>query len=354
MPFRAIAGHRPLLALLSRAIARGTLPPSLLFAGPDGVGKRLTAIALAQALNCERPVPFAQTDTAPGGNTDRAVAPGTSPGAAGIDACGSCAACRRIARGVHADVLLVEPGDSGAIKIEQVRDVVDRTGYRPFEGRRRVVVIDGADALGLPAQDAILKTLEEPPPASVFVLVTDRPDVLLPTVRSRCQRLRFGPLTPAQVAALLMRENAMPAAEAHAAAAASGGSIGRAIAGAEDGAMEARDVAARLLQGVAITSDPRRRLDGARLLTGGGSDRHELSRRLLALSSLIRDLGVLGARADNRTLANSDLEPQLQALLKSYDADRALRAYAVVDRALDAVGRNASPKIVADWLALNL
>src|SRR5919112_6335545 len=108
MPFRSIAGHRPLLALLARATARRSLPPSLLFAGPDGVGKRLTAIALAQALNCERPVPFAEADTtavASSGTSDAAVA----PGAAAMDACGSCAACRRIARGVHADVLLVEP-----------------------------------------------------------------------------------------------------------------------------------------------------------------------------------------------------------------------------------------------------
>jgi len=126
------------------------------------------------------------------------------------------------------------------------------------------------------------------------------------------------------------------------------------MADAEDGAADAREVAARLLQGVAATADPRRRLDGAKMLTGGGSDRDELSRRLLALSSLIRDLGLLGARADDRTLANADLKPRLQSLLPSFDGDRALQAYAVVDRALDALGRNASPKIVADWLALNL
>jgi DNA polymerase-3 subunit delta' len=335
MPFRAITGHRPLLELLARANARGTVPPSLLFSGPAGVGKRLTAVALAQALNCQRPV-------------------SPDPSGSATDACGECSACSRIARGVHADVLIVEPGDTGAIKIEQIRDVVDRSGYRPFEGRRRVVIIDGADALGLPAQDAILKTLEEPPSASVFVLITDRPDVLLPTVRSRCQRLRFGPLSPADVAALLVRDHGMTAAEAHAAAAASDGSIGRAIDGAAEGAMEARDIAARLLQGVATTSDPRRRLDGAKLLTGGGSDRDELSRRLLALSSLIRDLGLLGARADDRALANADLKPQLQSLLRCYDGDRALRAFSAIDRALDALNRNASPKIVADWLALNL
>jgi len=332
MPFAAITGHRPLLELLSRATARQTLPPSLLFAGPEGVGKRLTAIALAQALNCERPV--------------------ETP--AGRDSCGTCAQCTRIARGVHADVLVVEPGDTGTIKIEQIREVVERSGYRPFEGRRRVVIVDHAEALGVPAQDAILKTLEEPPSASVFVLITDRPDVLLPTVRSRCQRLRFGPLSPADVAALLVRDHGMTASEAHAAAAAADGSIGRAIEGNSEAVAEARDSAARLLQGAAGSMDPRRRIDGAKMLVGGNADRDELSRRLLALSSLLRDLGLLGARADQRSLANADLTPQLQTLLRSYDGDRALRGFEVVDRALEALERNASPKIVADWVALNL
>src|SRR5690349_9723813 len=98
MPFSAIAGHRPVLDLLVRAVARGTLPPSLVFAGPEGVGKRLTATALAQALNCERPILHAGLFS---------------------DACGVCGACARIARGVHADVLVIEPGESGTIKVDQ-------------------------------------------------------------------------------------------------------------------------------------------------------------------------------------------------------------------------------------------
>jgi DNA polymerase-3 subunit delta' len=332
MPFRTIAGHRPLLELLARATARGTLPPSLLFAGPSGVGKRLTAVALAQTLNCDNPSTYAD----------------------GLDACGACKPCTRIAKGVHADVFLVEPGDTGSINIAQIREVVDRAGYRPFEGRRRVVIIDDADALGIPAQDAVLKTLEEPPPASVFVLVTDRPDVLLPTVRSRCQRLRFGPLEVGDVAAILVRDHEMSATEAHAAAAAAGGSVGRAIDGSAEDAIEARAAAARLLQGAASSTDPRRRLDGAKALAGGGGDRDELSRRLLAMSSLLRDIGLLHAHADARTLANADLKPQLETLTRAYDGERALRAFAAVDRAMDALERNGSPKIVADWLALNL
>jgi DNA polymerase III subunit delta' len=332
MPFASVTGHRPVIDLLRRAVARQALPQSLIFAGPDGVGKRTTALALAQVLNCEHPI---------------------TTGTADRDACGRCAACTRIARGVHADLLSIEPGDTGTIKTDQVREAIDRAAYRPFEGRRRVVIVDQADALMPEAQNALLKTLEEPPPASVFVLVTARPDVLLPTVRSRCQRLRFGPLTAHDVAAVLTRDHGFSATDAQAAAAASDGSVGRALAeGAED-AIEARDAAARLL-GAAAGSDPRRRLDGAKAFIGGAGDRDDLSRRLLALASLLRDLGLLATRAGEQALANADLHAQLQSLLRAYDAPRAVEAFSVVDRALDALDRNASPKIVADWVALHL
>src|SRR6185295_12277236 len=128
----------------------------------------------------------------------------------------------RIARGVHADVLVAEPGENGSIKIDQIRDIVDRAGYRPFEGRRRVVIVDQADQLVPAAQNAFLKTLEEPPPSSVFLLVTSRPDMLLDTVRSRCPRLQFRPLAAGEVAAALVARG-LSAGEAHAVAATADG-----------------------------------------------------------------------------------------------------------------------------------
>jgi DNA polymerase III subunit delta' len=342
MPFRDIKGHGHVYQLLARAASRDSLPPSLIFAGPEGVGKRMTAVALAQLLNCLAPV-----------GSDA----GSEADAGGRDACGVCASCRRIARGVHADVLLIEPGDTGAIKVDQVREAVERTAYRPFEGRRRVVIIDGAEALITSAQDALLKTLEEPPPASVFVLVTARPDVLLPTVRSRCQRFRFGRLAPADVAAVLMAGHQYSETDAHAAASLSDGSVAAALEGSAEGFVDAREAAAELLDRVAASNDPRRRLEGAKALTGaarGGSDREELARRLHALSSILRDLGVLLSRADERSLANADLRPLLERLQRSFDGERALRAFSAVDRALSALERNASPKIVADWLAFQI
>src|SRR5471030_1394522 len=232
MPFRDVVGHVRLIDLLSRSVAGSTLPPSLLFAGPAGVGKHLAALAVAQALNC----------------TNTKTTKGSGLGAQGsVDACGVCPACTRIARGVHPDVLFVSPGDSGAIKIDQVRDIVDRAQYRPFEGRRRVVIIDDADALAPPAQNALLKTLEEPPPSSVFILVTSRPDVLLPTVLSRCPQLRFRPLSAADIATALMARGHNET-DARAVAATADGSLGHALQESAGELVESRDLAQRVLE----------------------------------------------------------------------------------------------------------
>jgi DNA polymerase-3 subunit delta' len=328
MSFRDLTGHRRVLELTARAALRGSLPPSLIFAGPDGVGKRHAAVALAQLLNCLTP--------------------------SGLDACAVCASCSRIARGVHPDVLMIEPGDTGSIRIEQVREAIDRSAYRPFEGKRRIVIVDDADAMVPEAQNAMLKTLEEPPPGSTFVLVTSRPDVLLPTVRSRCQRLRFGTLAPSEIATVLESKHEYSAAEAHAAAAAADGSVGRALEGSSEEYTEARDAAAALLTGVASRTDARGRLDSARVLTGGSGDREDVGRRLRAAASIVRDLGILLSRADERGLANADLKPLLSRLTKSFDGDRTWRAFSAIDRALEALERNASPKIVADWVAMQI
>jgi DNA polymerase-3 subunit delta' len=337
MPFRDIIGHRRLVDLLSRSVRRESLPPSLILAGHAGVGKRLAATATAQALNCIAPLFSSDIE---------------------LDACGVCAACARIARGVHPDVLVVEPGDNGSIRIEQVRDVVDRAGYRPFEGRRRVVIFDEAHALVAPAQNALLKTLEEPPPSSVFFLVTSRPDLLLPTVRSRCPVLRFRPLDPQEIAAALIARGRSEA-EARSVAATADGSLGRALDARAGELVEARDVAQQVLAHAASSDDPRQRIEGAKDLlaktgAGGAGDREQLASHLRAMEALLRDVEVLSTRADVRALANPDVQPALERLARTYQGERGMRAFTAVDRALMALDRNAGVKVVADWLVLQL
>jgi DNA polymerase-3 subunit delta' len=344
MPFFDVLGHRRLLSVLARSVHRGSLPPSLILAGPAGVGKRRVAIAVAQALNCT-----ALRIDATGDPADLSVI--------ALDSCGACPACLRIARGVHPDISIIEPGDSGAIKVDQIRDVVDRAAYRPFEGRRRVVIFDDADALMPSAQNALLKTLEEPPASAVFLLVTARPDALLPTVRSRCPLLRFGALGVDDIVAALVARGRTEA-DARTVAATAEGSIGQALDASTGGLVEAREVAVRVLARAASGGDPKRRLDGVKDLlagTGGGgaSDREQLSVHLRAMSSLLRDVELIATGADVGGLANPDARSDIDELT-AFDGDRGLRAFAAVDRALAALDRNASSKIVADWLVLQL
>lgn len=347
MTFREIVGHRRLVGLLARAIEGGSLPPSLIFAGPGGVGKRQVALAVAQAVNCLNPV----TDAATGLR----------------DACGACLACGKIVRGQHPDVIRVSrPEDKSEIIIEQVREVVRQIGYRPFEGRQRVVVIDRAEDLNGPSQNALLKVLEEPPPRNIFMLVTATPAELLDTVRSRCCQLRFAPLAPGDIAAALVARHGYSERDGRAAAAMASGSLGRALESATGEVAEARAVAAAILMEAARADDPRSRLAvGAALLQAGGKkgkdgkgqgvERGALTVRLRTLSSLLRDVTILTTRASEQALVNLDLRGELEPLARHYDRDRLGRAFSAVGRALAALERNnASPKIVVDWLAFQL
>jgi DNA polymerase-3 subunit delta' len=364
MRFREIIGHGQLLRLLAQAVARDGLPPSLIFSGPDGVGKATTAVALAQALNCERLPQRSAAEAAHGA----------------WDACGECTPCIRLARAAAAlrqgdrpavDALQwLAPDDKDSIKIDPVRQLLSRSAYRPIDGRQRVVIIDHAHALETTAQQALLKMLEEPPSATRFVLVTPQPDLLLPTVRSRCPQLRFSLLTPTEIAdALVTRHGWTPSAAASAAAVADG-RLGRALGEGVAAREAARDVAADVLEHVAASRSPRERLEGAPLLIARAeagdrrgessrtravsATRQEISARLDAMSALLRDLSILMSRADRRRLANADLSSRLDQLVGAFPGERLTRAFTVVDQARTAVERNASHKIVADWLVLNL
>ena len=331
MPFASIIGHARIVELLKLAIARGRQPQSLLFAGPDGVGKRAVALAFAQAVNCPR----------------RSV---------DGDACGTCQTCVRIARGQHSDVTVLDKGDEASIKIEPLRvRILEVVGYRPFEAARRVFIIDPADALTAQAQDALLKTLEEPPSSAILILVTSRPDALLPTIQSRCRRVRFGPLSEADVERVLVERLKVDRTKARMLAAPSGGSVGRALAGDDNDFDKDRDAALALI-GAARTGDVLRRLKAATDLAKHGSkrrDREAMSARLVITMSLLRDLGAIGA-GTSAPLANLDIEDQLRDLSGAFNLERAAAAFAALTQARENLRSNASPKIVADWVAMAL
>ena len=293
------------------------------------------AVAIAQALNC--PAAAVSGDAA--------------------DACGVCPTCSRIVRELYPDVQMIIPAENGSIKVEQVRDAIAQTMYRPFEGKRRIVIIDDADALGGAGQNALLKTLEEPPPTSIFILVTSRPDALLDTVRSRCAIIRFARLSPSDVAAVLQRDHGYAARDAQAVAAAAEGSVGQALAAHAGDLAEAREAVESLLVQSQGRSDARGRLEWTKALAKGGpvsSEREYLGMQLQVLASLVRDAALLRSGAREELLANVDRTPALAFVAKSLDGNRAVRVFSALDRAAAALDRNVSPKVVADWMMLQL
>ena len=167
--WQGLPGQDRVVAQLKRAIDRGRVPHAYLFSGPRGAPLYDAAVALAMALSCQR-------------------ARGEGCGASD-----TCDACAKIAAGIHPDVVtLVREGAAQIIPIESVRNqVIARLGLPPHEGEVRVFVIEEATSMAPPAANALLKTLEEPPARTLFILCTTAPEQLLPTIRSRCQRVRF-------------------------------------------------------------------------------------------------------------------------------------------------------------------
>jgi DNA polymerase-3 subunit delta' len=330
MPFRDVVGHRRLTRLLQRAVVRDSLPATLLFAGPPGIGKWRVARALAAAVNCLAPVEG--------------------------DACGQCRSCDRAARDVHVDIIPVVPDDTGKIKIDVVREVLERCAYRPFEGRQRVVMFRDADTLLEPAQNALLKSLEEPPPATLFVLTSDAPDALLRTVRSRAMRLTFGRLAADEVESLLTRDHGYAPADARPLALLAGGSVGAALALGSEAQADAREAAVALLR-AASAADLASRLALAKSVVGDRKAdrlRQDMQAVLRVAASLVRDVSVIHAGSDPRLLANGDIADVVQRLARVLPPATARAAFSTLDLALEALDRNAGPKLVVEWVAAEI
>lgn len=331
MPFAEIIGQDRAVVALRAALRRGGLHHAYLLAGPEGVGKGAVARLLAQAANCDR-----------------------DDG----DACGTCAPCRKIARGVHPDVLLVERERDMAragrwepkggrtpsrdIVVDQVRELLDRRlAMRRYEGRRRVVVIDPADAMNVQAQNALLKTLEEPPPDTTLVLVSASADALLPTVRSRCLRLPFSPL-PVGLVEERLRAAGRPEEQARLAASLSGGSLGAALALDEDAIADRR---AAVEEAAALRADDARPWLAFARRHG---EKRERAREVCELLLVwLRDVLVRATAGAGAPLALADLEPRTAEVAR-LGPEQALRRIEAVRRAIAALRHNAAAPLALE------
>jgi DNA polymerase III subunit delta' len=324
MPFPSILGHDRVKGLLARALSQGRLPPALLLSGPEGVGKRTLAVEAARGLLCDK-----------------------GPG----EPCNACRTCDRTSRGIHPDLIVVVPETATGflaretIKIEHIRDAVREILGLPFEARARVVILDNAQCMTEQAMNALLKALEEPPATSHLVLVTASPQALLPTIRSRCQTLRLGPLPSSVLETHLQERLGLPPAEARLRASLSGGSLGAAMAFEADGYRALRDDILAMLEKADGASAVHRLAWSERL-----AEAEDVMLALTALRSLLRDAAAARAGAPAERMLNADVADRLVALGQGRLAARAVDLADLTEETRTALRGNASRPMSMDVL----
>jgi DNA polymerase-3 subunit delta' len=314
MSWQRVRGHESLVQAFDHVVRRGRLAHAYLFTGPAGVGKRLFAQELAKALLCEAP-------------------PGPS-----LEACDHCPACAQVEAGTHPDFFAAgRPEDSLEVPIEVVRELCRSFALKSARGRGKVAILDDADDLNAESANCFLKTLEEPPPRAVLILIGTSPERQLPTVVSRCQVVRFAPLPEALVAALLRSQGMEAAALVERLARLSGGSPGQARALADPALWEFRRT---LLQGLTRPEVESVGLAQAwvRFVEEAGKESAAQRRRaeqvLHLLIEFLRDALALALGNEPKLAEPEDLQA-LRELVRHVDADRLLQ---LLERCLAAVG----------------
>jgi len=331
-----LVGQERAAAALERSLAAGRAAHAYLFVGPERVGKHTLALKLAQALNCE----------------------GDEP------PCGACEPCRRIAAGIHADVqtVTVESDEEGlpadrqgaqkGIHVSQIRELERVTALKPFQGRNRVVIIDPADEMNASAQNAFLKTLEEPPPQVVFVLVAADESRLLPTIRSRCRRLELRLPSVADVETALL-ERGVDEERARLLARLSRGRVGWALEVAADPSLLERRRESLSRAGALASMSVAQRLELAERLAQDFRRRPEaLLADLEAWRDWWRDVLLVQGGAEDG-VANVDRLPELRRDAARLPRDEVAAFVRAVEEARRYLGENAQPRLVMETLLLD-
>lgn len=320
-----VIGHDRPVRLLQNSIDAGRVSHAYLLSGPRNTGKLTLAKEFAKALNCLQPEP----------------------------PCGQCLSCRKIDRGVHPDVRVVELEEGTKnISIDAVRAIQDAVALRPAEGRAKVYIIEEAERLSEPAANSLLKTLEEPPPSVVLVLTTQDASLLLPTLVSRCQQIDLHPVPNEAIETALRRQPGVDPALARLIAGLARGRVGWALRAASNPAMLNRR-AESMERLISLSGADRvtRFAYAAELATLHGRDPEAARSTLESWQSWWRDL-LLARLGLGDLVVNADLHDRLRQQAHGYSVETLSRMVKAIQEAISLLAQNVNARLALEVLML--
>ena len=321
-----VIGHEKAVRLLERGLKSEKLAHAYLFVGPPHVGKMTLALNLAQALNCD-------DDERP---------------------CGRCSQCQRIAERKHADVQVIGLDGRVEIGIDYIREMQHAASLKPFEGRHRVFIIDGAEHLSHEAANCLLKTLEEPPPQVELILLAVNERLLLPTVLSRCQKLTLRPLPIPVIEQVLIERWKVASQRAKILARLSSGCLGWALAAfTDEHILSQRSERLGTLIQLASAGKEERFAYAAQLANQFSRDREAVRDVLCLWIGWWRDLLLIKGRCGDFT-ANVDQEATLYREAEVYSLREIKGFIHSLEQAMEQLDQNANPRLVLEVLMLSM
>ena len=322
MPFKEIIGQKRLKTILYNSMLHDMLSHAYLFLGPENTGKKHAAMVFAKSLLC---LDFKE------------------------DPCNLCPSCKKIQNLTHPDLLIIEP-EKNSIKIEAMRHVKRYVGLKPFEAKRKIVIIDRMDKATKEASNSFLKILEEPPLDTIFVLTSPAYHSLLPTIVSRCQKIMFHLLPPSLITDFLREKHSLDKKKAEQLSLLSRGRIGRALFLKDNLDLKNRERAFEIISDLSLD-----RLDvilkSAKSLAKEKEDMDELFEWLFLLC---RDIAVLDQTADTSHVINRDRVEDLKGLAGTIPVKAVYKIYDTVKNTQLLLKRNVNTQLALENMMIDV
>ena len=342
--FESLINQERPIRILTTLLKNRTLPHAFLFTGTEGVGKETAAIALAMACNCQDETTGQRVE---GGPKHEPHSPTAKLDLTALGSCGACNSCRKIESGNHADIVRIQPSGS-FIKIAQIRSLAHTLSMRPYEAKTRVVVIAAAQALNAAASNALLKILEEPPNRTMLVLIATQKSALLPTIVSRCQCIRFNPISRENMAVLLREKHELTTQAAGILAAMANGSYSRAQTMVHSNWLNRRKWLIDEIHGLTVN-----KIGGLLALAEKiSAEREELSETLEVIKVWFRDL-IIG-RYDPGKIINQDAADKIKAASETVSVPSLLSKLDAVQQAQNRITANTNLRLSMENLLIKL